>query len=263
MDSTNPAALFLDVDGTLLDIADTPEGVVVPDRLLPALARIARHLDGALALVSGREISSLDQLFGALPVAMCGVHGAQWRQAGAHVQIDPALLLPQTLRDRLAALGDELAGVRVEDKRFSVALHYRGAPSLGATVLARVRALVDAAMHDPALAAEGGLRLLPGKMLVEVKRAGFDKSLAVARFLAGRPFAGRRPVFVGDDVTDEVAVAWVADHDGLGFAVGRPMAGAHAIFDSPDAVRQALLDTAGRLAGGEPAPEGQRGTPAP
>ncbi len=257
-----PAALFLDVDGTLLDIADTPEAVVVPPGLPALLAAIARELDGAVALVSGREIGSLDRLFGPLPIAMCGVHGAQWRHVGSdHLQVDAALLLPDALRETLIGLGDEFAGVRVEDKRFSVAIHYRGTAHHGESVARRVRAIVAAAQRASASGAGGGFRLLPGKMLVEVKRAGYDKSAALARFLQERPFTGRRPVYVGDDVTDEVAIAWAAAHDGIGLSVGRPMAGACAVFDAPASVRAALAavaaSAAGRAAGRAPGARAQ------
>jgi len=185
-------ALFLDFDGTLVDIAPAPDAIVVPPGLPALLAVLHGRLGGALAVVSGRPIAEIDRHLGfELPAA--GLHGLEQRLAGAVVRPEPPSGLA-AVRTAIAAAGVAADGVLVEDKGASIALHYRDVPARGPATVALARRLVGA---DPDLA------VLAGKMVVEIKPKAASKAAAVHRFMGEPPFAGRRPVFVGDDVTDE------------------------------------------------------------
>lgn len=236
--------LFLDVDGSLIEIAARPEAVVVPPSLVADLERASEALDGALALVSGRAIEQLDALFRPLRLRASGVHGAEMRlspeMAVSHL---PGAAVPQPVRRDLAGVLRDFPGIFVEDKRFSLAVHYRAVPAAGEALLAALRALV-------ARQAEAAMVLLPGHFVFELKRPGFDKGEAVRRFLADPPFRGRTPIFVGDDVTDRPGFAAAIAAGGAAYGVGRPIAGTTGTFDSPSAVR----DWVGRLAGREMTP---------
>lgn len=235
-----PCALFLDVDGTLLDIVETPDAVRVPDDLRAALQSLHRQLDGALALVSGRPLAQLDDLFAPLRLPASGGHGAQWRLAGGQpMQQLPAAHLGEAQRDQLLALARRHPGVLAEDKGSSLALHYRAVPEAGPALAAALERL----LRGP----EGaGLRLLPGKMVFEVLAHASDKAQAIRRFLGEPPFAGRRPLFIGDDHTDEPALALMPQLHGLGLSVGRLAPGARAAFDHPRAVRETLIQATRR-----------------
>ena len=237
-DHGQACALFLDVDGTLLDIAESPTAVCVPRELCAALECLHRRLGGALALVSGRPVDELDRLFAPLQLPACGVHGAQWRtRADAPLRHEAATPLAASVRERLHALARSHAGILSEDKGSSFALHYRAVPAAGQALAAALHALLS----EP----EGaGLRLLPGKMVFEVIAHGSDKAQAVRRFLEEAPFAGRRPLFIGDDVTDEPALALMPELNGLALSVGRLLPGASAVFTDAAAVRAALVRAA-------------------
>ena len=226
--------LFLDVDGTLIDIAPRPEAVVVPPMLIEALDRVSHLLDGALALISGRTIANLDHLFRPLTLVASGVHGAEVRfEPGGRVSHVDDDVLPAELITAIRRAADLEAGTLVEDKRFSVAIHYRQVPEAGGRLQSALEELVAAA-HDPKL------RILPGHMVFEVKRATFDKGLAVGRFMARAPFAGRVPVFFGDDVTDWPGFAAALEHGGQAFSVGRALPGTSGSFPDPASVRSWL-----------------------
>lgn len=228
------SCLFLDVDGTLIDIAPRPEAVVVPSMLIAALARASDLLGGAIALISGRTIANLDALFSPLAMVASGVHGAEVRfePGGPVSHEDDDVLSPELIAAVRRAAEAEL-GTLVEDKRFSVAIHYRQAPEAGARLQVALEDLVAGAL-DPSL------RILPGHMVFEIKRATFDKGLAVGRFMERAPFAGRTPVFLGDDVTDRpgfvAALAW----GGQAFSVGRALPGTSGSFPDPASVRSWL-----------------------
>ncbi|MCY1259411.1 trehalose-phosphatase [compost metagenome] len=235
-------ALFLDVDGTLLDIADTPDAVQVPRELSAALEILHQRLGGALALVSGRPVDDLDRLFSPLLLPACGCHGAHWRaRADAMLREETEAVIDAALRGRLHALARAHPGVLTEDKGSSFALHYRAAPDAGDSLAAALGSLLG----EPGNA---GLHLLPGKMVFEVIAHGCDKALAIRRFLGITPFAGRRPLFIGDDLTDEPAVALMPAIGGLGLSVGRLLPGARAAFADAAAVRSALIHLAGGMA---------------
>jgi trehalose 6-phosphate phosphatase len=205
-------ALFLDVDGTLLQIAATPAAVTVPVRAVELLAELRAQLSGALALVSGRTLADLDRLFAPLRVPMAGAHGAERRSASGIVQRvgDGHALGParQLLGDWVAAH----PGALLEDKKIALALHFRQVPEL-ASEAHRIAANAVAAL-GPRFCVQGG------KLVLEIKEAATNKGLAIAAFMAEEPFAGRLPVFIGDDLTDEDGFAQINQLGGHSVAVG-------------------------------------------
>ena len=207
-------AYFLDVDGTLIDIADTPDAVHVDDALLALIARLQRASGGAVALVSGRALSFLDHRLGALHLPVAGQHGLERRDASGRVWMHAA---PPAARSAIkAALAPVLArhpGLLLEDKGLTLALHYRLAPQLAA--------YAHRLMARLAAAANAGLEVQRGRRVAEIKPAGVDKGAAVAAYLAEPPFARRRPVFIGDDLNDEHGFAEVNRLDGISIKVGK------------------------------------------
>jgi trehalose 6-phosphate phosphatase len=223
-------ALLLDVDGTLIDIGPSPNEVHVGDDLRDSLARLSRATGGALALVSGRPIADLDALFAPLKLPAIGGHGAELR---VREVISSAAPLPQDLRRHLSEAATPGSGIIVEDKGYSLALHYRKAPQHED----RLRSHIAAGRAAfPAEATE----VLLGKAVLEVKRPDVNKGDGVRELMRHPPFAGRMPVFVGDDVTDETVFAVLPGLGGKGFSVGRHFAGLAGIFHSPIEVREAL-----------------------
>jgi trehalose 6-phosphate phosphatase len=210
------AALFLDVDGTLLEIAARSDLVRVPAGLPGLLADLAAQRDGALALISGRPLAELDRLFRPWRGAAAGVHGSERRRADGtadHRADSEAAAALDLIRPRLTAFAGARSGVVLEDKRSTVALHYRAAPARAAEILAlaeTLRGKVGTA-----------LRLIAGKMVVEFQPHGADKGAAIAAFLNEPPFLGRRPIFVGDDATDEDGFAEINRRDGIAIRVGQ------------------------------------------
>jgi len=206
------SALFLDFDGTLVEIAAAPDAVHVPDGLAALLGRLERALGGALALVSGRTIETLDALFRPFRPAAAGNHGLERRGADGRV-IRPALSAAVApARAAMAAFAGAHAGVILEDKTLSVALHFRAAPDAGPEALALAERVAGES--------GGALRVQHGKMMVELRPPGGDKGSVIADFMAEPPFAGRRPVFVGDDVTDEHGFAVVNAMGGVSVRIG-------------------------------------------
>lgn len=224
------SALFLDFDGTLVDIAPQPEAVSVPPPLIESLAALHERLEGAVAIVSGRPIAQIDAFLSPLRLPTAGVHGAERRRADGSIQLFDGPALEQ-VEAAASALAARHSGLRVERKRGSLALHYRQAPQLEAQCLRAMQAAVDASP---------GLVLLRGKMVAEAKPAGASKGHAVEEFLAEAPFAGRRPVFIGDDVTDEAGFAAVQRLGGLGVKVGEGETAALRRVPDPAAFRREL-----------------------
>jgi trehalose 6-phosphate phosphatase len=225
-------ALLLDVDGTLIDIGPSPFEVEVSDALKDTLARLYRASSGALALVSGRPIRDLDTLFAPLKLPAIGGHGAEMRfgEAEAATRIAD---LPESLRRHLINAATPDSGIEYEDKGYSVALHYRQAPQEEERLRQHVGASRAAYPAEPT-------EVLLGKAMFEVKRPGINKGDGVRTLMTHAPFAGRMPVFIGDDVTDESAFAVLAELGGKGFSVGRNFSGLSGIFSSPAEVRRAL-----------------------
>jgi trehalose 6-phosphate phosphatase len=187
-------AWFLDVDGTLIDIAPTPSAIHVPPGLPARLAALAVRHGGALALVSGRALDNVLQLVAPFRPPIAGLHGLERRSAAGRVLRPAPLPGLDRLRADLGAFATAHPGVVVEDKDLSLALHYRLAPAAEADCRRAAEA---------AVAGRADLVVARGKMVFEIRPAGSDKGGAVAAFMAEPPFAGRVPVFVGDDVTDE------------------------------------------------------------
>jgi trehalose 6-phosphate phosphatase len=237
--SDAPLALFLDVDGTLLDLAARPDEVVTPAGLVTTLARAERKLAGALALVSGRSLDDVDHLFAPLRLRASGVHGAE-------IRLDPessaaptaAADLPHSLLIELRRAVEPFPGVFVEDKRFSFTVHYRLAPSAERPLRMIVKQLVDSA----AIAVD----IMDAHYAIEIKSPCFDKGRAIATFLKTSTFRGRTPIFVGDDTTDESGFAVVSARGGFAYSVGGPRPGAISAFREPRAVRAWLAEFAAR-----------------
>jgi len=213
-----PWCLFLDIDGTLLDIAPTPDAVSVDATLLNLLRRLERACDGAIALITGRPIAAVDALFAPLQLPVAGVHGFERRNAQGHY-FRPGFVGAglSYLRSEVTALAQSLPGVLLEDKGCAFALHYRQAPNLEETVRLRLARLVSAAL--PAF------ELLDGDHVVEVKPIEHDKSTAIEAFMQEDPFAGRMPVFIGDDTTDLDGFVAMKRFNGLAIAVGSRIPG--------------------------------------
>ncbi|MDJ0277233.1 trehalose-phosphatase [Sphingomonas sp. 2R-10] len=219
------AGLFLDFDGTLVDLADRPEGVVVGDRLRALLARLPDRLDGRVAIVSGRSVAQIDGFLGdtIARFAVVGSHGAEIRPAGGTTLLpDRPASLAAAERAFADRFGDD-PRVVIESKTLGVAIHYRGAPE----VEQEAHALVDAFAQRDGLTAQGG------KMMIELRMDGHDKGTAIATLCEGPPFAGHAPVFVGDDLTDEPGMVVAAHHGGVGILIGpmRDTAAAYRLDD--------------------------------
>jgi trehalose 6-phosphate phosphatase len=211
------SALFLDVDGTLLEIAPRPELVHVPHGLPALIARLSEQRDGALALISGRPLAQIDRLFQPWRGAAAGLHGIERRRADGTLDsiIDDASEgALNRIRPKLAALARGERGLIVEDKGATLALHYRAVPDREAKILACAEALQREA--------GAALRLIAGKMVVEFQPRNANKGSAIAAFLAEAPFAGRPPVFLGDDTTDEDGFAEIRCRGGFAIRVGAP-----------------------------------------
>jgi trehalose 6-phosphate phosphatase len=243
MRTVEPAALpageiglFLDVDGTLLDLAPRPEAVVVKPGLLADLEAAERLLGGALALVSGRPIETLDQLFAPLLLCAAGVHGAEIRRSPR----GPINALAQgRLSDgswsSLNRLLGEFPGSYAENKGVSFAVHY---PDPGTDIHDLKGAL--SGLMERINGHGDGLRLLAGHAVFEIQLKGFDKGRAIERFMTERPFSDRRPVFVGDDEMDRAGFDAALRLGGLAFSVGIELPGLSGAFSGPDAVRRWL-----------------------
>jgi len=235
---SNKIALLLDVDGTLIDIKPSPSEVHVSAELRDLLQRLSRQLGGALALVSGRPIVDIDRLFAPLELPTIGGHGAETRLRPGEI-VHGAPPLPHDMRRQLAGAAKPGSGIVVEDKGYSLALHYRNVPHHED----HLRASIDA---ERAAFPGEATEVQSGKFVFEVKRPGVTKGQAVRELMTNPPFAGRRPVFIGDDVTDESVFAVLPELKGVGFSVGRHFAGLAGIFESPAEVRRALRQLAAR-----------------
>jgi trehalose 6-phosphate phosphatase len=206
------AAFLLDFDGTLVDIAPRPELVVVPDGFVGQLRRLQALCGGALAIVSGRPIAQVEAKLGGVYFAVAGEHGTAIRHApGEMVEALPLPDLPGNWVDVAQAAVAASPGALLEPKRNGFVLHYRGAPE-AAVPLHAVLARLAAELPDQ-------FAVLPAKMAWELRPVGMDKGTAVRALMARPPFAGRVPVFVGDDVTDEDGMREACAMGGIGLRV--------------------------------------------
>jgi trehalose 6-phosphate phosphatase len=226
------SALFLDIDGTILDMARSPDAVVVPADLKASLKRLAKELRGAVAFVSGRSLATIDALFAPLKFAAVGCHGAEVRGSDGAV-IALAGPLSATMRDLFCGLAKEHPGVLLEDKAYALALHYRLAPE------AR-QALETAMEKHAALFAAEKISILYGKAVIDARPVGIDKGVGVRALFSQKPFRGRSLLFGGDDTTDLDVFHILAELGGRGFSVGKHFPGVDYVFPSPRAVRQWL-----------------------
>lgn len=225
-DAIDPAqdALFLDLDGTLAEIAATPDAARLAPAMLAAVARLHGLLDGRLAIVSGRSIPVLETMMPIAGLTLAGVHGLEIRHGDGRMERPPLSAGVAVARERLQALARQEPGLIIEDKLFSVAVHYRGVPGLAPIAHARAHALAD----------QLGLSVQTGKMVIELRQRGADKGAAIQRLMTMPPFRGFRPVFIGDDDTDEVAFRAVRAGGGVGIRVGAPAPGSAAGHGLPD-----------------------------
>lgn len=227
-------AVLLDIDGTLLDLMPTPREVWVPPGLAKTLNRLHRRTGGALALVSGRSLNDIDLIFAPDQFPAVGGHGAEMRiEAEADAVAAHAPPLDRELKRRLAAIAKLSPGILLEDKGYSLALHYRLAPHAEKAIYAAV-SLIRADLPD------APIEVLPGKQVCEIKHSGFTKASGVRELMSHPPFKGRKPFFIGDDVTDESVFAIMPDLDGIAFSVGRRARGVAGHFDAPSDVREFL-----------------------
>jgi trehalose 6-phosphate phosphatase len=222
-------AFFFDFDGTLVELAATPDGVVVTPRVQALLAQLQHLTNGAVAIVSGRGIVELDALLAPLRLPSAGLHGAERRDA---TDVTQRLGFDA---ERVAQMAHALAetvranpGMLLEIKGAGLALHYRNAPDKEASARAATERLVEQQ--------GAGYVLQPGKMVFEIKPNNVDKGRAINAFLDEAPFAGRRPLFAGDDLTDEKGFAVVNQHDGISIKIGAGPTIAQARLESVDAL---------------------------
>lgn len=227
-------ALLLDIDGTLLDMAPTPREVWVPPMLEETLKQLHQRTSGALAMVSGRSLNDIDLIFAPTVFPAVGGHGAEMRVSvdteSVAVSAPP---LDKELKRQLAAIGKMSPGILLEDKGYSLALHFRLAPHLE-------QAVYDAVAAVRAEQPDAPIEVLPGKFVCEIKHSGFTKATGVRELMSNPPFRGRRPVFLGDDVTDETVFAIMPELRGFSFSVGRHAENVDGYFARPQDVRDWL-----------------------
>jgi trehalose 6-phosphate phosphatase len=230
-DDLESVALLLDVDGTILDTADTPGSVVVSGSLRASLKELHTKCGGALALVSGRLIHDLDGLFAPLRLPAIGGHGAEMRPCGDDAtQTRHAAAHGGALRKLVAAVTESDPRIILEDKGSSLAVHYRLAPHMEWILKTEIAAII-------ARAGVQDLEVMNGKTVIEIKPPTFSKGEAVCEMMKNPPFSHRRPIFVGDDTTDESVFKVLPILGGVGYSVERLIPGATGTFDSPYDVR--------------------------
>jgi trehalose 6-phosphate phosphatase len=227
-------AILLDIDGTLLELMPTPREVWVPEGLSSTLNGLLGRTSGAMALVSGRSLNDIDLIFAPDQFPAVGGHGAEMRITGdAEAVATHAPPLDKELKRRLATIAKLSPGILLEDKGYSLALHYRLAPHAEKAIYEAVSLIRADLPNAP-------IEVLPGKCVCEIKHSGFTKASGVRELMLHEPFKGRRPLFIGDDVTDETVFAIMPDFNGLAFSVGRRAQGVAGHFDAPSDVREFL-----------------------
>lgn len=219
IDSTAPhavpqLAIFTDFDGTLVELAETPDDIDVPVSLTHQLERAARELDSAFAVLTGREIADIDKYLSPLQLPIAGAHGTQRRRADGFVEtVDPAsVLAAEEIAHAVEPLVVAHPGLLIEAKEGAVALHYRQAPELEAAA----RIAMEEAVHSVT-----DFVIVPGKMVIEARPRGITKGTALRAFMREEPFLGRTPIFIGDDTTDEDAFIAAQELGGVGIKLGQ------------------------------------------
>src|ERR1700760_4646220 len=230
----NETAILLDIDGTLLDFAPTPREVWVPPGLAQTMTGLVARTSGALALVSGRSLNDIDLIFAPDVFPAVGGHGAEMRlSTDGEAVASHAPPMDKELKRRLAAVAKLSPGILLEDKGYSLALHYRLAPHAEKAIYEAVSLIRADLPNAP-------IEVLPGKCVCEIKHSGFTKASGVRELMTHAPFKGRKPMFIGDDVTDETVFAIMPDLGGFAFSVGRRAQGVAGHFDEPRDVRAFL-----------------------
>jgi len=235
-------AIFTDFDGTLVEIAETPDGVDVPDTLAHRIEQTAREFNSAFAVLTGREIAEIDQFLSPLLLPVAGAHGTQRRRADGVIEdIDPASLSGALdIAEAIAPMIDDHPELILETKQGAVAVHYRQAPELHDVVRQAMQQAVDGDAH---------FELVPGKMVFEARPRGVSKGDALRAFMLEEPFIGRTPIFIGDDVSDEDGFIAAQDLGGVGIKLGEGDTAARmriADVGSVHALLQGLADVAAR-----------------
>ncbi len=227
------SALFLDIDGTLLDIASAPKRVVVPPSFVTLLGAVHDAFGGALAIVTGRNIATADELLAPLRLPASGVHGCELRIGAGEIVTLPAPDVCTALMPQLRELGRSLPGVLIEPKGLGVAIHYRLQPLLAAEIKARLLDLVKALPF--------AAQLIAGRLVYEILPAGPSKATGVEALLKNQPFSGRQPVMIGDDRGDIPAFDFVTKKGGIALKVGgEHFSAEEAHFNDPGSVRSWL-----------------------
>lgn len=233
-------ALFLDLDGTLIDIAATPDGVVVPNKLVPLLARLSVGLDGAFAIITGRPVSEIDRFLAPHKLAVAGLHGAELRNVVDGEVDSAAQPLEPALIEAVQGLSHIDPGVVVEPKGCSIAIHYRMAPAARPRIEAALQRILDSGPDH--------LILCRGRKVLEIVPKHISKGSALEALLRHGRFRARRPIMIGDDVSDQSAFEAAVRLGGVGLRVaGEHFRREEADFDGPAHVRTWLSALAQRL----------------
>ncbi len=235
--SLQQVSLFLDVDGTLVDLQPQPHDVHIDDELIALLRELSALSGGALALISGRPLAQLTSMFAPLQLPMAGIHGIE--RISAHGITHRPTIFGERLDDlrmTLAILVDQNPGLLLEDKGVGVALHFRLAPWAA-------RQAADA-MHQAARGLGTEFEVLEGNCVLEIKPSTHNKATAIEAFMQESPFSGRMPIYIGDDRTDFDGFGAVRRHDGIDIGVGESVP-ARWRLDNPAAVRSWLIQLAG------------------
>ncbi len=226
--------MFLDFDGTLVDIAQTPESVVVPQGLVSLLIRVEAALDGALAIVSGRDLADVTAYLKPLVPSVAGTHGTERRRSDGTLDVpgpDVVAEAAEMAADVIAAVVD-IPGVRVEAKPYSVGLHFRAVPERQDSCMEILDRLIRGRRN--------AWEIVYGKLIAEARPAGFSKAGAVRAFMRETPFSGRIPVFIGDDITDEDGMKAAMELGGFAIKVGMGDSIARYRLADPQEVRRYL-----------------------
>lgn len=228
--SADSCALFIDIDGTLLGVAPTPDAVCVPPGLIPVLDSVRRGLGGAAAVLTGRQVADADRLFAPLRFVACGVHGTELRAEPGGPITTLAPEIPASIVQAMTKISGIAAGVLIEHKGCGVAVHYRNAPRAQRALESEVAAIIAASSYN--------LVLREGRKVLEAMPQGYSKGTALTAIAASAPFKGRRPIMIGDDVGDESAFAAAERLGGVGLRVAGEHFSAHAAdFGGVESVR--------------------------
>ena len=219
-------ALFLDFDGTLVDIVARPDLTQASSQLIEMLNKIYRALDGALAIVTGRPLIDLDKLLVPLILPAAGIHGIEHRDGSGQVEIRCQTAIPDAARTQIRALAASDKRLILEDKGYGLGLHFRQAPEL--------ETIIHSTFDDISATLGANFSVQSGKMVFELRPVGIDKGSAIEKFMSVAPFSGRHAIFIGDDVTDEDAFAAVNRRRGYSIKVGEPDANSAAQFTLHD-----------------------------